>query len=52
MPAAYTRLARPCQAGTTIAIATLPRMDSDATVAAAIRTDLGYVRLTFLVTCE
>ena len=30
-----------CLAGTTIAIATLPRTDSDATVAAAIRTARG-----------
>ena len=30
-----------CLAGTTIAMATLPRMDSDATVTAATRTDPG-----------
>jgi len=30
-----------CLDGTTIAMATLPRMDSDATVAVAIRTDPG-----------
>ena len=30
-----------CLAGTTMAMATLPRMDSEATVAAAIRTARG-----------